>query len=73
MIDAVSPRIGDIHQVSNAFEDRVSISIHIYGGDIGAIQRHVFDPAKGQAKPFTSHYSNSVLPNLWGHFQGETS
>jgi predicted metal-dependent enzyme (double-stranded beta helix superfamily) len=73
MIDAVSPRIGDIHKVSNAFEDRTSISIHVYGGDIGAIRRHVFDPVSGQAKPFTSHYSNSVLPNLWGHFQGETS
>ena len=70
-VDAVSPRIGDIHQVSNTFDDQVSISIHVYGGDIGAIQRHVFDPDNGHTKPFTSHYSSSVLPNLWGQFQGE--
>src|ERR1051325_5867707 len=31
-IEAVSPRIGDIHAVSNALTDRPSISIHVYGG-----------------------------------------
>jgi 3-mercaptopropionate dioxygenase len=73
MVDAVSPQIGDIHKVSNAFDDRVSISIHVYGGDIGAIERHVFDPSTGQAKPFKSLYANPVLPNLWGQYQGEPS
>lgn len=62
---AVSPRIGDIHKVSNAESDRVSISIHVYGGDIGAIDRHVFMP-DGSTKSFISGYSNTVLPNVWG-------
>jgi predicted metal-dependent enzyme (double-stranded beta helix superfamily) len=60
-IDAVSPRIGDIHRVSNAFDDRVSISIHVYGGDIGTIERSVFDEA-GHPKPFVSSYANVVAP-----------
>jgi len=64
-IEAVSPRIGDIHVVSNALADRPSISIHVYGGNIGAIARHVFDPATGAARPFVSGYANTVLPNLW--------
>jgi predicted metal-dependent enzyme (double-stranded beta helix superfamily) len=35
-IDYVSPRVGDIHVVSNALADRPSISIHVYGANIGA-------------------------------------
>lgn len=63
-VEAVSPRIGDIHQVSNAFTDQVSISIHVYGGNIGAVRRAVYAP-DGSAKPFISGYSNAHLPNLW--------
>ncbi len=57
-IDRVSPRLGDIHRVSNAFDDRVSISIHVYGGNIGRISRHVFDIATGETRTFISGYSN---------------
>ncbi len=35
-VDEVSPTIGDIHIVKNAFDDQPSISIHVYGGNIGA-------------------------------------
>ena len=56
-IDLVSPRIGDIHRVSNALADRVSISIHVYGADIGAVKRHVFDADTGAMKDFVSGYS----------------
>ena len=62
---AVSPRVGDIHEVANALSDRPSISIHVYGGNIGAVARHVFDPATGRAKPFVSGYASAVMPNLW--------
>jgi predicted metal-dependent enzyme (double-stranded beta helix superfamily) len=64
-VEAVSPTLGDIHRVSNAFDDRVSISIHLYGGNIGGIARHVFDPATGKAAPFVSGYSSVSVPNLW--------
>jgi 3-mercaptopropionate dioxygenase len=64
-IDAVSPIIGDIHTVSNALADRPSISIHVYGANIGAVKRHVFVPETGEIKSFVSGYSNSVIPNLW--------
>lgn len=63
-VDAVSPRIGDIHRVSNAFGDRTSISVHVYGGNIGAVTRSVY-PAGGGRKAFISGYSNDVLPNIW--------
>ena len=63
-VEALSPREGDIHQVKNAFEDRVSISIHVYGGNIGAVRRHVFQ-ADGTIKQFISGYSNGAVPNLW--------
>jgi 3-mercaptopropionate dioxygenase len=56
-VAAVSPTIGDIHRVSNAHADRVSVSIHAYGTDIGRQERHVFDPETGQAKGFVSGYS----------------
>lgn len=63
-VEALSPRIGDVHQVSNAFSDRTSISIHVYGANIGAVRRAVFS-AEGEEKPFISGYSNSRLPNIW--------
>ena len=64
-IDAVSPRVGDIHTVSNALKDEVSVSIHVYGANIGAVRRHVFDPATGVKKIFVSGYSSTQVPNLW--------
>ncbi|MFT7773774.1 cysteine dioxygenase [Roseateles sp.] len=64
-VEAVSPRIGDIHRVANAFDDRVSISIHVYGANIGTVHRHVY-AQDGTVKPFVSGYSNTSLPNLWG-------
>lgn len=64
-LDKVSPDIGDIHVVRNAFDDQVSISIHLYGGNIGRIRRHVFVPESGEVKDFVSGYSNTLSPNLW--------
>ena len=64
-IDAVSPTVGDIHTVSNALADRPSISIHVYGANIGAVSRHVFDEATGAVTPFISGYHNVVMPNFW--------
>ena len=63
-VDAVSPHVGDIHRVSNAFGDRTSISIHVYGGNIGAVSRSVY-PGGTARKTFVSGYSNDVLPNIW--------
>jgi predicted metal-dependent enzyme (double-stranded beta helix superfamily) len=65
MVAAVSPLVGDIHTVGNAVADRPSISIHLYGGNIGTVRRHSFDPATGAARDFVSGYSGTVVPNLW--------
>ena len=64
-VDAVSPTLGDVHRVANAHEDRVSISIHVYGANIGAVSRHVFVPDTGEVKAFVSGYSSTAVPNLW--------
>ncbi len=58
IVESLSPHSGDIHRVSNLYEDRVSISIHVYGGNIGRISRHVFDLDTSAPKPFISGYSN---------------
>ena len=63
-VDRVSPRIGDIHVVSNA-GSKTAVSIHVYGANIGAVKRHTFDAATGQAKEFVSGYHNALVPNLW--------
>ena len=65
MIEAVSPTVGDWHQVRNARPDTDSVSIHVYGGNIGAIKRHRVDPQSGQILDFISGYSSAMLPNLW--------
>lgn len=64
-VAAVSPRLGDIHQIANAHDDAASISIHVYGGNIGRIRREVFLPDTGEVKPFISGYANTDVPNLW--------
>ena len=65
-VGAVGPEIGDIHKVTNARTDGgASISIHVYGANIGAVRRHVFDDRGIATKDFVSGYSNIVLPNIW--------
>ena len=64
-IDLVSPRVGDIHKVSNALADQTSVSIHLYGANIGRVQRHVYDANTGAMRDFVSGYSNNATPNLW--------
>lgn len=63
-VDSFSPRTGDIHRVSNALADQVSISIHVYGANIGAVERATYGE-DGREKPFISGYANTTLPNLW--------
>ena len=58
-IESLSPSSGDIHRVSNAYANRVSISIHVYGGDIGQIKRHVYDASNGKMREFISGYVNT--------------
>ncbi|QKJ88107.1 Cysteine dioxygenase type I protein [Paramixta manurensis] len=63
-VERLSPDEGDIHRVSNAFPDRTSISIHVYGANIGAVSRAVYHQ-DGSEKHFISGYNNRLLPNIW--------
>jgi predicted metal-dependent enzyme (double-stranded beta helix superfamily) len=63
-VDLVSPRVGDLHRVSNA-HDGISVSIHVYGANIGVTSRHVYDSATGEPRYFVSGYDNTHLPNPW--------
>jgi predicted metal-dependent enzyme (double-stranded beta helix superfamily) len=64
-VETLSPTIGDIHEVSNGLSDQDSISVHVYGGNIGEVNRHVYAVPTGDRKPFVSGYANSELPNIW--------
>jgi predicted metal-dependent enzyme (double-stranded beta helix superfamily) len=68
-VEAVSPRVGDIHRVTNAAADTPSISIHVYGANIGAVDRATYLP-DGTGKRFISGYANDALPNLWDKSAG---
>jgi predicted metal-dependent enzyme (double-stranded beta helix superfamily) len=57
-VEAVSPTVGDVHRVTNALTDQVSISIHLYGADIGSVRRSTYDEA-GAKKPFVSGYADA--------------
>jgi len=63
-IEAVSPALGDWHRVSHAWDDRAAVSIHVYGGNIGAVRRHRLDD-RGTMIEFVSGYDSAVVPNLW--------
>lgn len=55
-VEVLDPAVGDIHAVTNALDDAVSVSIHAYGGDIGSVERQSFDP-DGTPRLFISRYS----------------
>lgn len=63
-VSTISPMMGDIHQVRNALADQPSISIHVYGANIGAVRRSVF-LSDGSSKTFVSGYANDSVPNIW--------
>ncbi len=65
-MDVVSPAVGDLHTVANALSDQPSVSIHVYGANIGTTPRSVFAEGSAEAKPFMSGYSSAVMPNIWG-------
>jgi predicted metal-dependent enzyme (double-stranded beta helix superfamily) len=62
-VEFLSPAAGDIHKVANDWTD-CTVSIHVYGGNIGRIERSSFD-TDGIPRPFVSGYSNEFLPNIW--------
>jgi predicted metal-dependent enzyme (double-stranded beta helix superfamily) len=64
-VEVLRPSAGDIHQVTNALGDCGSLSIHVYGGNIGAVRRHTFDVETGKPHLFVSGFTNRELPNLW--------
>jgi predicted metal-dependent enzyme (double-stranded beta helix superfamily) len=67
-VEILSPAEGDIHRVRNAHDDRVSISIHVYGADIGSVQRWVYPPGSPR-KPFISGYSNDERSPPFSRFE----
>lgn len=62
-VAVLDPETGDIHRVSNAAET-ASVSIHVYGGDIGRIERHIYT-IDGQRRSFVSDYSTTHVPDDW--------
>ena len=68
-VTAVSPTVGDIHAVANAHADRPSISVHIYGANIGAVRRHIYEEKTGDTSLLVTGYTNSQIPNIWDRSQ----
>jgi predicted metal-dependent enzyme (double-stranded beta helix superfamily) len=54
-VSHVYPPSRDIHQITNR-SSKPTISIHIYGGDIGSQRRHTFDPNTAATQEFISGY-----------------
>lgn len=65
-VDILSPASGDVHRVSNGAAETVSVSIHVYGADIGTVERHVF-ALDGTTKPFVSGYAPAPALDLEIH------
>lgn len=64
-VEHFSPASGnDLHQVSNGVANGVSVSIHVYGANIGAVERATYG-ADARPRRFVSGYANTDLPNLW--------
>lgn len=46
-----------IHRIDNA-SAKPSLSLHVYGRDIGTLERHSYDPVTGAVSKFVSGYCN---------------
>jgi len=60
-IEAVSPRIGDVHKVWNPLPDKACVCIEVYQGNIGETTRH-FYREDGSRHVFVQGYAN--LPGM---------
>lgn len=60
-IEAVSPRIGDVHKVWNPMPDQACVCIEVYQGNIGETTRH-FYREDGSRHVFVQAYAN--LPGM---------
>jgi predicted metal-dependent enzyme (double-stranded beta helix superfamily) len=58
-ISSVTSEFADAHRVWNGLAHETTISIHLYGGDIGAIDRHIIDDV-GRVRSFRSQYSSQA-------------
>jgi predicted metal-dependent enzyme (double-stranded beta helix superfamily) len=54
----------DIHKVANNSPE-TAISIHVYGVNIGVVERNVFDEETSKPRTFISSYDSNVMPNIW--------
>lgn len=50
-----------VHRIDNV-SNSPSLSVHMYGADIGTLERHSYDPVTGSIGKFLSGYCN-VLPD----------
>ena len=58
-VETFSPKSGEGVQLRNGLDDRDSISIHVYGGDIGKAVRRAVGP-DGSISEFSHGYANAV-------------
>lgn len=56
-VSHVYPPDRDVHQIVNR-SATPTISIHIYGGDIGSQPRHIYELSRGSVLPFVSGYDS---------------
>jgi predicted metal-dependent enzyme (double-stranded beta helix superfamily) len=58
-VETFSPKSGEAVQLVNALDDRCSICIHVYGGDIGKLARRAV-AADGSISEFSHGYANAA-------------
>lgn len=63
-VETISPVLGDIQRAGNAYDDRVSVSIHVHGGNPVFLRRSIYEE-DGSVRPFRCSYANPWLPNIW--------
>ncbi|CAH1653072.1 Cysteine dioxygenase [Hyphomicrobiales bacterium] len=60
VVTLAAPERNAFHQVECAEGER-SVSLHLYGSDIGRIERQLWDTSEQRYRPFTGGYSNEIL------------
>ena len=67
MSGTVSPDDIDVREVRSHLPDRGVHRIHVYGGNIGRIDRHVFDPSTRARQNLSFRLRQHPLPGIFNH------
>ena len=68
IVEALAKRLEEVRAEAQVLVTPLILSL-IYGANIGAVRRHVYEEKTGEASLLVTGYTNTQLPNFWDRSQ----